>query len=151
MLFLIFKIDDGKYAIPAKKVVEVVDLVNFTKIPQTPEFISGLMNYRGDILPVIDLPYLFLKRIFKPMLSTRIVLIDFIVKKKKIILGLIAENLTETVEFDKKKIKKSGIKLDFIPYLGEVISNNGEIIHLLEIEKVLPEELRDSLLKNKIK
>ena len=149
MLFLIFKIDDEKYAIPAKQVAEIIDLVKFTKIPQSPDFVSGLMNYRGNVLPVIDLPNLFLKRVFKPMLSTRIVLMNFIIKKHTFVLGIIVENLTETIMFEKKDIKKSGLNFDFIPYLGKVISNNGEIIHLLEIEKVLPEELKASLFKLK--
>jgi len=149
MLFLIFKIGDEKYAIKAEKVVEVVDLVNFTKIPQTPGYISGLMNYRGSILPVIDLPYLLLERKYNPMLSTRIILIDFVLKKKKNTLGIIAENLTETLAFDKKSIKKSGIKLDAIPYLGKVISVDNEIIHILEIEKILPEDLSASLFNKK--
>lgn len=150
MLFLMFKIGDERYAIKAEKVVEVVGLVNFTNIPQTPGYISGLMNYRGDVLPVIDLPYLLLERAYKPMLSTRIILVDFMVKKKKYILGVIAENITETLTFDKKRIKKSGIKLNTIPYLGKVISDDdNEIIHILEIEKILPEDLSASLFNKK--
>jgi chemotaxis-related protein WspB len=147
VLFLIFKIENEKYAIPAKEIVEVVDLVHFTKIPQTPGYIKGLMNYRGKVLPVIDLPFLFLKRDFKPMLSTRIILMNYKVKKRIEIIGVVAENITETLNFDKNSIKKSGIKLDTLPYLGKVISNNNEIIHILEITKILPKELKNSLFK----
>lgn len=147
MLFLIFKVGNEKYAIHAKEVVEVVDLVRFTEIPQTPGYIKGLMNYRGKILPVIDLPFLFLNRDFKPMLSTRIILMTYKVKKKDEIIGVIAENITETLDFEKNSIKKSGIKLDTLPYLGKVISDADEIIHVLEITKILPKELKDSLYK----
>jgi chemotaxis-related protein WspB len=149
MLFLIFKIGDETYAIKAETVVEVVDLVNFTKIPQTPEYISGLMNYRGSILPVIDLPHLLLGKKYNSMLSTRIILIDFVLKREKNTLGIIAENLTETRAFDKKNIKKSGIQLNTIPYLGRVISDNNEIIHILDIQKILPEDLSNSLFNKK--
>ena len=84
MLFLLFNIETERYAIPAAKVIEVVDLVNFTKIPQAPEYVSGLMNFRGQIFPVVDLPNLFLSRPYRRMLSTRIILTDVRVKKKKI-------------------------------------------------------------------
>jgi len=148
MLFLLFNIDNEKYAISVEEIIEVVELVKFTNIPQAPAYVRGLMNYRGDIIPVIDLPYLLLRRDYKPMLSTRIILINLKIRKRREILGVITENITDTKAFQKKNIRKSGIKLENIPYLGKVISDNNEIIHILEVSKILPKDLKNSLYKD---
>ena len=68
-------------------------------------------------------------------------------RKKKYTIGLIAENLTETDSFSKKQIKKAGIQLEKTPYLGKVISVDSQIIHILEVEKILPEPVLKGLVK----
>jgi chemotaxis-related protein WspB len=48
MLLLLFEIGNGRYALETSQIIEIVPLVNLKKIPTTPAYVAGLMNYRGD-------------------------------------------------------------------------------------------------------
>ena len=73
MLLLLFEIGDGRYALDVNQIIEIVPLVKFKKIPTTPDYVAGLMNYRGDGAPVIDLCQLIDHETFDDALSTRII------------------------------------------------------------------------------
>ena len=62
MLFLLFELGQDRYALDVRQVAEVLPLVEFKRIPQAPPFVAGLLNYRGDPVPVIDLSQLTLSR-----------------------------------------------------------------------------------------
>jgi chemotaxis-related protein WspB len=60
MLLLLFEIGNGRYALEVNQIIEIVPLVKFKKIPHSPDYVAGLMNYRGKGLPVIDLNLLLI-------------------------------------------------------------------------------------------
>lgn len=69
MLLLSFYIGDEKYAILAKDIIEILPLVELKKIPKAPDFILGLIDYRGTPSPVIDLCNLLESRNCKKVLA----------------------------------------------------------------------------------
>jgi chemotaxis-related protein WspB len=105
MLSLILQIGETRYALDARQVVEVLPLVQVRPSPSAPPGVAGLMNYRGEPVPVIDLSLLCCGRPARHLLSTRILLVrsptpaDLRPEPSISWIGLIAERATETRRF----------------------------------------------------
>ena len=102
MLLLLFKLQDDVYAIDSASVVEVIPFLLTQKIPMTPKFIIGMANYRSNPVPIIDLGLLLNQQPCRQQLSTRIILTSISLGSQfKKIVGLLAENVTETIKTPK--------------------------------------------------
>jgi len=75
MLMLLFYVGDDRYALDSKRVVEVVPTVALKKLHSAPEYIPGLFNYRGHLVPVIDLCQMIQRRQARAYSIARIVLV----------------------------------------------------------------------------
>lgn len=146
MLFLLFKLDDDRYAIEAEKVASVLPLVNAKKIPRAPVAISGAFTHRGEAVPLIDLSRITLGRPAQRRLSTRVVVVHYPVgdgPMRK--LGLIAEHVIETVRLAPEDFVASGVSNKEASYLGPVASDPDGLIQWVQIERLLPDSVRDLL------
>jgi chemotaxis-related protein WspB len=141
MLLLLFEIDNGRYALDINQIIEIVPLVKLKKIPTTPEYVSGLMNYRGQGIPVIDLNQLIDSVPFEDALSTRIIIVNYPVKgMDDKSLALIANNVTETVRTKLTKPPPAGVLMDKSLYDGEITPETSDMIQWFDIIKMLPEK-----------
>ena len=141
MLLLLFEIGNGRYALDVNQIIEIVPLVKLKKIPITPVYVSGLMNYRGEGIPVIDLCLLIDNIPFEDALSTRIIIINYPIKGEgDKPLGLISNNVTETVRTQLSKPPPAGVFMDKSLYGGEVTPETTEMIQWFDIKKMLPEK-----------
>ena len=141
MLLLLFEIGNGRYALDINQIIEIVPLVKLKKIPTTPDYVAGLMNYRGEGTPVIDLCQLIDNIAFENALSTRIIVINFPVKNEgNKPLGLIANNVTETVRTKLSKPPPTGVLMDKSLYDGEVTPETSDMIQWFDTRKMLPEK-----------
>jgi chemotaxis-related protein WspB len=134
MLFLKFQIGRESYALDTAQIAEVLPLLTVTRIPQAPAGVAGLVNYRGRAVPVIDLSELLLGEPAAPHISTRLILVRY----GEHLLGLIAEQATETLRRDAASFTESGIASDAAPYLGPVTQDGGRLIRWIEVQKLLP-------------
>lgn len=99
MLFLHFRIGSENFALAAESVVEVIRLPNLKRVRQAPEAVAGSFEYRGRFVPAVDLCALEIGRPAQRRLSTRIIVMRHPANENALI-GLIAENATETVRLD---------------------------------------------------
>ncbi len=129
MLFLQFEIGEDRYLIAATDVVEVVPPARLKKIPNTPSYVAGLLNYRGEAIPVVDLCYLMTGQVCKHKLSSRIAVVTYRRSgKQKVSIGLLIEHMTETAVWDESDFSDSGVKMKENGYFGDVvIANKGTI------------------------
>ncbi len=98
MLMLLFYLGDDRYALESRRVVEVVPLVALKKLHHAPEYLAGLFDYRGLIVPAIDLCHLIRGTPCRSYLSTRIILVNYLDRSPTPhIVGLMAERITETL------------------------------------------------------
>lgn len=135
MLFLVFEIGNERYCLEVSRIIEITPMVIFKKIPHAPKYVSGLFNYRGTIVPVIDLSVMIAGKQSRPLFSTRIVLVDYVSDDKTHhILGLLAEKATETISCREEDFQPSGIEVDDAQYLGDVIFDESGMIQRLRIE-----------------
>lgn len=157
MLMLMFYVgDDDRYALDTKRVIEVVPTVTLQKLHGAPEYIPGLFNYRGHLVPAIDLCQMIQGKPARAYLSTRIVLVNCELPDTtesngdilhgSLILGLIAERMTETLKKPETEFLSPSLKVDSTPYLGEIITDDRGMIQFLRVEHLLSEAQKTYLL-----
>src|SRR5262245_1715017 len=116
MLFLVFHIGNDRYALEARRVVEVVPLLGLKKVPQAPAAFAGIFNYRGRPVPAIDLCQLTLGQPALERLSTRIVVVHYTDSAgEQRLLGLVAERTTDTLRLDPRDFVDAGVRLGGVP------------------------------------
>lgn len=143
MLFLSFHIGSEQYAVTATQVLEILPLTSTKRIPHAPAYISGLLDYRGNPVPVINLCQLIENRTHHPVLSSRIILVNYIaVDTSTHYVGLVAEKVTETIKIDLEKFTSSGVSLPDAPYLGPLTNSNGRMTQLINVNTLLPREVQ---------
>lgn len=141
MLMLLFKVGNERYAIATQEVVEVIPLVLLKTLPHKPEHIAGVFNYRGRVIPVIDLCQLMRGKPCSENLSTRIILVNYYGRNHtQNILGLMAEQVVETLHKSESEFVDSNIQIDTAPYLGKMILDDKGMIQCIRIEYLLSEE-----------
>jgi len=140
MLLLLFEIENSRYALDINQVVEVAPLVKLKKIPVAPDFVAGLMNYRGDGIPVLELGKLIDDVPAENKFSTRIIIVKspFKAQQGKFI-GLIASNVTESIKSKMTKPPSTGILIDASFYDGEDAPDTKDMIQWFDLRKMLPE------------
>lgn len=146
MLLLLFRLGDDRYAVDARQVVEVLPLVAVKQIPQAPAAVVGVFNYHGDSVPLIDLSQLALGRRSRPRLSTRIILVRHPDRcGRPQLLGLLAEQVTETMRCSASDFGESGVSVPAAPYLGPVTADGKGLVQWIEVDQLLPDDIRDLL------
>lgn len=146
MLYLLLRMGTERYALDARRIVEVVPMVNLKPLPHAEPYIAGLFDYRGTLVPVIDLCRLTTAHHCGEYLTTRIVLVEYPGSEgRSHILGLLAEQVTETLKIKDNEFQPSGIHTTEAPYLGDLVKVGNAMVQQLNIEQILPIELRDNL------
>ncbi|HAN73746.1 MAG TPA: chemotaxis protein CheW [Planktothrix sp. UBA8407] len=149
MLILLFYVGNDLYALDSSQVVEVIPRVILRKIYHAPDYVAGLFNYRGAIVPVIDLCHLIQGQPSCSYLSTRIIMVNYITKEKhKRCFGLMAERVTETLNKPATSLTiDSGEKADQDhPYLGGIIMDEKGMIQYIRLEYLLSDAQHQYLL-----
>jgi chemotaxis-related protein WspB len=98
MLKIVFHLGSTAYSVPADQVKEILPAVPLNPVPGAPEFVAGSMQYRGEILPVIDLCRIVTGRPAAKTFCRRIMVIHATKKNEPRLIGLIAEGVTDAVE-----------------------------------------------------
>ena len=147
MLLLVFCLGDDRYAIETGRVVEVIPQVTLRKLPHAPDCVAGLFNYRGGVVPVIDLCALTQGQPCRPSLSTRIVLVRYTRPGDAVerVLGLMAERVTETLKASEGDLVSSGVSVERAPYLGKILMDADGMVQILAVERLLSHGLCDEL------
>lgn len=137
MLYSQFFVDDDKYVIPAREIIEIVPFVPLKSAPGLPDYLAGLMNYHGDSVPVIDLCRLFIKRPCRKKLSTRIIMLS---RKnaddRQMMLGFLVEKSTEMISINEDSFKPQQMKNPDTPTNGPVAVYEEFLVEKVSIEDV---------------
>jgi len=149
MLHLLFKIGKERYALSCRRILRIVPWVRLRRLPLGPACILGLLNYRDHSVPVIDLGQLFEDAPTLPELSSRIILTDCPVAEAETkLMGFLAAEVLEVVTIDPQDIKPSGVHLEQAPCLGPIQIRDGEMVQILDLQTLLPADLRSALREN---
>ncbi len=141
MMMLLFKIDGERYSLSVADVVELVPYVSLQNLPKAPGYIAGLMNYRGNIVPVVDLSILICDRPVERLMSSRIVLIKP-VKEENRFIGLLVENVTETIKIDETTFTDTGISSEAGAFVDKIAMDGVGMIQVVNVSKLLPDDVK---------
>ena len=136
--YLTFKLDDEVFAVGIDKVREVLDYTSVTKVPQTPDFMRGVINLRGSVVPVVDMRLKFGMAKTEKTVNTCIIIVEINLEGETTVLGALADSVQEVLDLEPHQIEpapKIGTKLrtDFIRGMGK---RDEQFIIILDIDKV---------------
>lgn len=140
--YLTFKLEEEIFALDIASIREVLELTTVTKVPRTPEFMRGVINLRGGVVPVVDLRLKFDMSKTEKTVNTCIIITEIMVDGETTVLGALADSVQEVLEIDASQIEpppKIGTRLntEFIKGMGK---RNGQFIMILNINKVFSSE-----------
>lgn len=136
--FVVFSLVDEEFAIDIMQVKEIIKMASVTRLPQAPNYITGIINVRGEIIPVISLRQRFGIPRGEETSSTRIV----IVESQGNSTGLIVDEVSEVLRLSQEAIEAppqdvAGLRTEFIRGIGKI---DGRILVILRLEKLLGSE-----------
>ena len=136
--YLTFELDHEVFALDITKVREVLDFTSITKVPRTPEFMRGVINLRGSVVPVMDLRLKFGMNKTEKTVNTCIIIVEVAVDGETTVLGALADSVQEVMDLEPGSIApapKIGTKLntEFIRGMGK---RDDRFVIILDIDKV---------------
>lgn len=141
--FLTFSLGKESYGIDIKYVIEIIGIQSITKIPELPEYVKGIINLRGKIIPVLDVRLRFKKEPKEYNDRTCVIVVDI----KEISIGLIVDSVAEVITISEEDMVEppqmnKGLNNRYIRKIGKI---GNEVKLLLDCEKLLTEEELDDL------
>ena len=135
--YMTFKCSDEIYGISIKYVNEIIGLSQITKVPETQDYLIGLINLRGKIIPVIDVRIRFGKEPLEYNDRTCVIVIDV----KSTVIGLIVDAIDEVAAFAENEITPppsvSDLAMQAKKYVFGIGRVNGEVKLLLDPDKLI--------------
>lgn len=143
--FLTFILDKEVYGIEIKYVTEIINIQKITEVPELPDYIKGIINLRGKIIPVLDVRLRFKKESKEYNDRTCIIVIDV----EDVSVGLIVDSVAEVTSITDNDIVQppeanTGFNNKYIKGIGKV---GNEVKLLLDCRRLLSDEDCESLAK----
>ena len=141
--YLTFKLDQELYAVDIAKVREVLEFTAVTKVPRTPDFMRGVINLRGTVVPVVDMRIKF--RMEERAYEVNTVIL--IVEVRGINIGMIVDAVSDVVEIPIKGIQdtphfSAKIETDFISGIG---NRDDQLVIILDVDRILSQDEVESI------
>lgn len=136
--YLTFRLGNETFAANVGNVLQILELSEITKIPKAPPYMKGVINLRGNVLPVIDFRHKFNLQQTEHTKNTCIIVLSVEINNETIEIGAIVDSVIQVLEVDSNEIKPApGIgnkyKSDFI---SGIIKINESFIMLLDINMI---------------
>ena len=140
--YLTFKLDNELFAINVSKVLEILEIKPITKVPKSPLFMKGVINLRGNILPVIDTRNKFSMAEQDFTIDTCIIVLNINTGKDSLLVGAIVDSVQKVIDIPDESIQPSVsigaiYREDFLTGIGKV---DEDFIMILNIDKVFSAE-----------
>ena len=139
---LTFTLGEEDFALDIATVREVLNYTTITRVPRMPQFLSGVINLRGNVVPVIDLRLKLGMRAIRKTADTCIVIVEIEVDGEMTQMGALADSVKEVIDLDPSQISpppKLGTKLksEFIKGMGQ---QDERFLIILDIDRILSDD-----------
>ncbi len=129
-----FRLGNEEFALDILKVQEINRIVEITKVPKAPDFVEGVINLRGRVIPIADIRKKFHLKTKEVTKETRIIVVNIMNKT----IGLIVDSVSEVLRIDSSTIQPpppliAGLDSDYIEGVGKL---DDRLIILLDIDKI---------------
>src|SRR6204780_2945690 len=140
--YLTFKLGNEIFATDVAKVREVLDYTDITAIPRTPDFMSGVINLRGSVVPVVDLRLCFGMSRTDRTRNTCVVVVEVLLDNESTVIGVLADSVEEVIDLEPEQIQPAPrigthIRTDFIKGMGK---RDAQFVMILDIDRVFSSE-----------
>ena len=137
--YLTFYVAEEEYGLEILKVREIIGLMDITSVPRTPNFVRGVINLRGKVIPVVELRAKFGIEPTEDTDQTCIIVVDVAFNDSTIQIGVLVDSVSEVLDITKDDIEETpsfgtSLNTEFIRGMAKA---KGSVKILLNIEKVL--------------
>jgi len=137
--YLTFMLSDKAYGLDILKIREIIEYGELTEVPMTPDFISGVINLRGSVVPVLDLSQRFSGKAIELTKRTSIIILEVNSDDLKIEVGITVDMVNEVLDIHPSEIEPAPslgnqVQTGFISGMAKV---GGKFLILLNIENIL--------------
>jgi purine-binding chemotaxis protein CheW len=136
--YLTFTLAEEVFALDIGKVREVLDFTGVTRVPRTPEFMCGVINLRGNVVPVVDMRRKFGMSVTEKGVNTCIIIIEVTVDYETTVLGAMADSVQEVLDLEPDQIEpppRIGTKLN-IEFIRGMGKRDEGFVMILDVDKV---------------
>ncbi|GAB4070775.1 chemotaxis protein CheW [Ancylobacter sonchi] len=148
MLFLMFRIGKDRYVLDVEQIEQVLPLMAAKALPGAPPGVVGVINYRGDPVPLIDLSALATGEPSALVMSTRIILVRYPAPGEgEHRLALCAERVIDTIQRDPAAFAATGVEAGTPAWLGPVAADADGFVQWVRAPALLSEEIRAILFR----
>lgn len=143
--YLTFKLAEEVFALEVANVREILEFIPITKVPRTPDFMTGVINLRGSVVPVTDMRLKFGMSETEKTVNTCIIVVEVNIDGEKALLGALVDSVQEVFELEAQQIEPPprlglGMKTEFIEGMGK---RDNQFVIILDIDKVFSMEELD--------
>ena len=140
--YLTFSLGGEDYGIGILKIKEIIGMIKITPMPQTPDYVKGVINLRGKVIPVVDLRLRFSMPPMEYAERTCIIVVEIETGRKTVVIGIVVDSVSEVLSIRAEDIADTptfgtGLRTDFILGMAKM---GGGVKILLDIDKVLTSE-----------
>jgi len=136
--YLTFKLEDEVFALDISKVREVLDYTDITKVPKTPDFMKGVINLRGSVVPVVDMRLKFGMPGIEKTMNTCIIIAEVTLEGETAVLGALADSVQEVLDLEPGEIEPAPrigtrLRTEFLRGMGK---RDNHFVMILDIDQV---------------
>ena len=136
--YLTFNLAEEYYGVDILKVQEIKGYTTVTRIPNTPDYLKGVLNLRGTIVPIVDLRMKFGMGTTEPTPFTVVVVVNV----RNRVMGFLVDAVSDVLDLNAKQIQPppelgSAVDINFVAGIGNA---NDRLVTLLDIDRVLTDE-----------
>lgn len=148
--FLSFRLGDERFVVDVSKVIEILEISKITKVPKAPDYMAGVINLRGKVLPLIDTKLKFGLPKIEFTVDTCIVVIEIELEGETIHIGVLVDAVLEVMEIDATIIKPSpSIDARYpLNFIKGMIETDKNFMMVLDINEVFSLQEKEVLIGN---
>jgi purine-binding chemotaxis protein CheW len=136
--YLTFWLENEQYALKASIVREVFTKTEIFMMPMVPEYIQGVINLRGNIIPILDLSLLFFNHPVQITKLTSIIIVEINDKDEQVIVGIMVDDVNEVLKIYETQIEHTpdfGANIN-IEYISGIVNKESGYIIMLDAEQL---------------
>jgi purine-binding chemotaxis protein CheW len=136
--YLTFNLGEESFALDVAHVREILEFTNVTKVPRTPEFMRGVINLRGSVVPVMDMRLKFDLMSTEKTVNTCIIVVEVTFGEETTVLGALVDSVQEVFELEVNQIEPApkmgtGLRTEFIKGIGK---RDDRFVIILDVDRV---------------
>ncbi len=140
--YLTFQLEEEVFGVDVSHVREILEFSTVTKVPKTPDYMRGVINLRGSVVPVLDMRLKFGMTMTEKTVNTCIIVVEVSFDGETTIIGALVDSVDEVFELEPDQIEPAPhigmqLKTEFIKGMGK---RDEKFIIILDIDKVFSSE-----------